>query len=179
MSKLIEEHKLIDADKPVCIVLNVDDDTLDNQNDLRALFPDYIPMPNNVRGQNEYRHVHQIVHLSALNSYTADIRWIEQVFGIGNSEQRIARARQETHQALMRTSLREPNNTHDVTLVIMDLDVKLWLHQWFAPHDRVEIIPIDTGDVLKRRGKPGRPRLANPKSGAERTRAWQQRKITN
>jgi hypothetical protein len=174
--KLIAERQLIDPGQPVCIVLNVDDDTPENQDKLRSAFPRYVPMPNNVRGQNEYRDHHQIAHLSALNSYTADINFIELVFDIGSPEQRIARTGLEVYQALMRTSLREPDGTHDVTLVVMDHDVALWLSQWFEPAEQVEIIAVDTGDELKRRGRPGRPRLANPKSGAERTREYRERK---
>lgn len=113
----------------------------------------------------------ELIYCAALNSYTPDIRYIQQVLGIDAPQQRIGRLGQEVYQTLMRLSLREPNATADVTVVVIDRDVAEWLLQWFEPQDQVEVSEIDASGVIHPRGKPGRPPIGHrAMSDAERKR---------
>ena len=155
----------------VCVVVNKDDTHDGDSSAVREVFPNRILMPHNSRGQNRFRYYHQLLYLASLNSYTADIKWIEAALGIDAREQRIARLGQEIYQTLMRLSLRDPSSRTDVTLVVVDRDVAEWLPQWFDPIDRVEVSEIDSSGVIRRKGKPGRPQIGDhPMSGAERQR---------
>jgi hypothetical protein len=62
---------------------------------------------------------------------------------------------------MMRLSLREPSSTHDVQVVVMDQYVAEWLVQWFEPRSQVEVIEIDSSEVIRRKGRTGRPRSAS------------------
>lgn len=167
---LIHDAKVIDLDKPVCVVTNVsdrNDPAVDGK--LRGLFPRMIWLPNDARGLNEYLHHHQLIHTAALNSYTADIRWLEEALGIDSLQQRIGRTGQAIYQSLMRLSLRQPDATDDVILVVMDRDVAEWLVQHFTPDTQVEVAEIDSSGVLYRRQKTGRKPIGDrAKTGAER-----------
>jgi hypothetical protein len=118
-------------------------------------------MPHNTRGQNRWRTHDQLIYCAALNSFTPDIRWLEQVFGIDTREQRIDRLGQEIYQTAMRLSLRDPTSQADVIVVVMDKDVAEWLPQWFEPEDHVEVFEIDSSGVIHPRGKPGRPTIGD------------------
>ena len=175
--RLIAETGVIDRDEPVCVVVNKDDSSAGGPAAVRDVFPNHILMPHNSRGQNRFRHYHQLLYLASLNSYTPDIQWIEAALGIDAREQRIARLGQEVYQTLMRLSLREPSSRADATLVVVDKDVAEWLPQWFEPVDQVEVIEIDSAGVIRRKGKPGRPTINDTgMSAAERQRRRRQRR---
>jgi len=160
---------IIHRDTMVCVCTNKDDASEDDPTVVREHFPNAIMMPHNSRGQNRFRGYHHLVHCAALNAYTADIRWLETVLGIDSKTQRIARTGQEVYQTLMRLSLRDPNETRDITLVVMDKDVAEWLVQWFEPSDQVDVTEIDSSGVVRPKGKPGRPTIGNrPMTAAER-----------
>jgi hypothetical protein len=128
------------------------------------------------RGQNRFRHHHQMIYTSALNSYTSDIRWLEQVLGIDAPTQRIARTGQEVYQTAMRLSLRDPTATADVRLVVMDRAVAEWLRQWFTPIEQVEVVELDASGVIKPKGKAGRPLIGDTAmTAAERQRRRRER----
>jgi hypothetical protein len=159
------------------VCTNKDDASEDDPRVVREHFPDSVVMPHNARGQNRFRHHHQLVHCAALNSYTPDIRWIETALGIDQREQRIGRTGQEVYQTMMRLSLREPRSTADVSVVVMDRDVAEWLPQWFEPTHQVEVIEIDASAVIRPKGKAGRPTLGDkPMTAAERQRRRRQRR---
>ncbi len=171
--ELIHRDNAIDPAKPVCIVLNKPDpNDPDPEAAAKAVFPNGVVLPHNTRGRNEFRVYDQLIYCAALNSHTADIRWLEEVLGIDARNQRIARLGQEVYQTLMRLSLREPGSTADIALVVMDKDVGEWLVQWFEPADQVEIFEIDSSGVIKPHGgKGGRPVIGErPMTAAERQR---------
>jgi hypothetical protein len=87
---------------------------------------------------------------------------------------RRARTGQEIYQTLMRLSLRELSSQNDVTIVVMDKDVAEWLPQWFEPRDQVEVIELDSYEVIRRkRSRTGRPPIgAKTMSNAERQRRF-------
>src|SRR5262249_29904235 len=147
---------------------NLDDASQADPHLVHQHFPGAKMMPHNTRGQNRFLHYHQLVHTAAFNSFTADIRWVQQVLGIDGPTQRIARTGQEIYQSLMRLSLRDPRSIHDVTLIVMDKDVALWLPQWFSPIEAVQVSEIDASGIIRPKGKPGRPRIERPLTDAER-----------
>jgi hypothetical protein len=78
---------------------------------------------------------------------------------------------------MMRLSLREPSSTHDVCVVVIDRDVAEWLVQWFEPRSQVEIVEIDSSNVIRRKGRTGRPPIGNTAmTNAERQRRWRLRR---
>jgi hypothetical protein len=176
--KLIIKAGVIARADAVCICTNKDDATEAAPAVVRDHFPNAVIMPHNSKGQNRFRHHSALIHTAALNAYTPDIRWLETVLGIDSHTQRIARTGQEVYQSLMRLSLRDPRSTADVTLVVMDQDVAVWLPQWFSPTDQVEVIEIDSSGVVKRKkSHTGRPALGEqPMTNAERQRRWRQRR---
>ena len=115
-----------------------------------------------------------MIHCAALNSCTPDIRFLETVLGIDSREQRIARTGYAVYQALMRLSLRDPTGKDDVTLVVMDQDVAEWLKQWFTPGEQVVVAKLNT-DVIRSKGKPGRPRKLDALTNAQRQQRWRER----
>jgi len=166
---LIKKAAVLDDRDTVCVITNKDDGSESDPRLVQAHFRHYEMMPHNSKGQNRFRHYHQLVHCAALNSYTPDIRWIETVLGIDGKTQRIARTGQEVYQSLMRLSIRDPRSQHDVTLVVMDKDVAEWLPQWFEPANQVEVTEIDSTGVMRRKGNPGRPSVGDrPMTAAER-----------
>ena len=174
--QLIKGSGVIKDDEPVCVVLNKDDGDELNDGVVKTVFPHGTIMPHNVRGQNRWRHHHQLIHCAALNYYTSDIRYLESVLGIDAHTQRIGRTGQEVYQSLMRLSLRDPTAKNDVTLVVMDRDVAEWLPQWFVPRDQVDVAGIDASAVIQRKLKPGRPAIGSrAMTAAERQRRKRRR----
>jgi hypothetical protein len=175
--QLIKDAGVLDPNAPVCVVTNKDDATEANPTVVTDVFPDAVVMPNNVRGQNRWRHYHQLIHCAALNSFTPDIKWLETALGIDARTQRIARTGQGIYQALMRLSLRDPTAKTDVTLVMMDRDVAEWLPQWFIPRDQVEVSGIDASEVIQRTLPTGRPAIGDrAMTDAERQRRSRQQR---
>jgi hypothetical protein len=169
--RLIDRANVIDPAQKVCVVVNKDDGSEQHPAVVTDIFANGIVMPHNSRGQNRFRGYNQLVYCASLNSYTSDIRWLEQVLGIDARHQRIARLGQEVYQSAMRLSLREPSATADVTLVVIDKDVAEWLVQWFEPQDQVEIAEIDASGVIRPHGRPGRRAIGDrPMTAAERQR---------
>ena len=168
--RLIKQSGIINEGETVCVCTNKDDASEDDPRVVLNNFRNAEIMPHNSRGQNRFRHYHQLIHTAALNSYTPDIRWMETVLGIDSKQQRIARAGQEIYQTLMRLSLRDPRQTHDITLVVMDKEIAEWLPQWFEPAEQVEVIEVDSSGVMRRKkSRTGRPALGErPMTAAER-----------
>ena len=168
--RLIKQSGIINEGETVCVCTNKDDASEDDPRVVLNNFRNAEIMPHNSRGQNRFRHYHQLIHTAALNSYTPDIRWMETVLGIDSTQQRIARAGQEIYQTLMRLSLRDPRQTHDIALVVMDKEIAEWLPQWFEPAEQVEVIEIDSSGVVRRKkSRTGRPALGErPMTAAER-----------
>jgi hypothetical protein len=174
---LIRRSGAIDASKPLCVVTNLDDASQADPRLVHRHWPGAEIMPHNSRGQNRFRGFHQLIHCAALNSFTSDIRWMEQVLGINSHTQRIARTGQAIYQSLMRLSLRDPRSSDDVSLICMDRDVAMWLPQWFTPVEQVEVTEIDASGVIRRKGKPGRPSIGDrPMTSAERKARYQLRR---
>jgi hypothetical protein len=171
---LIKESNILNPRQPVCVVVNKDDGSETNPGTVTAVFPKAVVMPNNVRGQNRWRHYHQLIHCAALNSYTSDIRWMESVLGIDSHYQRLGRTGHEVYQALMRLNLRDPNGKGDIILVVVDKDIAEWLPQWFSPSHQVSVEEIDSNGVIKKKkSQNGRPPIGEKRmTAAEQKRLW-------
>ena len=168
--ELIRNAKVL-RNQPICVVVNKDDGDEKNPGQVKEVFKNAVVMPNNVKGQNRWQDNHQLIHCSALNSYTSDIRWVENVLGVDGHHQRICRTGHEVYQALMRLSLRKPASTTDITLVVMDKEVAEWLPQWFSPSHQVTVEEIYSGNVIKKKSKRGpKPIGSKTMTSAERVR---------
>ena len=170
----VAKAAVINPSAPLCVVVNKDNGSEDNPEAVRKFFPSAQIMPHRVEGQNRFRHCDQLIHCAALNAYTPDIRFLEEVLGIDARDQRIARTGGAVYQSLMRLSLRDPSARRDATLVVMDRDVAEWLPQWFAPSAQVEVAGIDA-DIVARKGRPGRPKKPNALTNAQRQQRWRDR----
>lgn len=127
-------------------------------------------LPNTPHGLNSYQGTHNVVVLSALNPPPAHFHFLAS-HGISGDEVRTGHYRTAVYQAVMRCSIRNPDDAHPKHLVVMDRDTAEWLAHLF-PGSRVEVLP-GMGAVL-RKGKAGRPR--RHASSAERTRAYRENK---
>ena len=157
---LIRQSGVIAADAEVCVVLNKEDGGPEDPMKVIGVFPKAIVMPHSTRGQNRFRVYHKLMYLAALNPNTFDIHWLESVLGVNADQQRIARTGLEVYQTAMRTSLRDPDSTADVDVIVMDKAVAEWLVQWFEPAEQVSVYEIDsTGVIQRKKGIGGRPRL--------------------
>jgi len=173
--ELIKEKDVIDLESTVCVNVNKDDGSPESPSLVRDVFPKAEVMDFDTRGRNDYSDNHQLIHGAALNSYTPDIRYIETALEIGSYEQRIARLGLQVYQTILRLSLRKEGATSDITVVVMDKDVAEWLKQHFDPISNVEVIEINSANVIKTR-KNGRPRVGDkPMTNAERKRRWREK----
>lgn len=164
--ELIQKSGVIDRDEEVCVVANRDD-----KDNILYSFPKAVILPGNSRGLSEYRKYNKMIHCAALNPYTSDIKWMEEVLDVDADFLRRARTGQEIYQAMMRLSIREEKAKDDIHIVVMDKDIAEWLVQWFEPDHQVDVIQIDSTGVIKRKNKPGRPRIGKqPMTSTERSR---------
>ena len=106
-----------------------------------------------------------MVVLSALNPPPVHFHFMEGL-GISGDEVRTAHYRTAVYQAVMRISIRNPQDTTHKGVVVMDRDTAEWLADLF-PGASVE--PLDGMGVLPRKGKAGRPR--KHKSDADKVKA--------
>jgi hypothetical protein len=114
-----------------------------------------IRLPNSPHGLNEFQHVHNVVVLSALNPSPSHFAFLESR-GVDGEAVRTAGYRQAVYQAVMRSSLRDPNDRTTKTVVVMDRDTAEWLALKFRGSTIAVLGGTPLGPVRKR---PGRPRI--------------------
>lgn len=129
-------------------------------------------LPNTPHGLNQYQHFHNIVVLSALNPPPQHFRFLAE-FGIDGDEVRTAHYRTAVYQAVMRSSIRNPQDMTAKQVVVMDRDTAEWLADLFPG---ATIAPLPGLDVVPRKGKAGRKRKHS--SGSERTKSCRAEKHT-
>lgn len=122
-------------------------------------------LPNSPHGLNQYQGFHNVVVISALNPPPQHFGFLRE-FGIDSDEVRTAHYRTAVYQAVMRSSIRNPQDMTAKQVVVMDRDTAEWLADLFPG---ATIAPLPGLDVVPRKGKAGRPR--KHKSGSERTQA--------
>ena len=123
-------------------------------------------LPNTPHGLNSYQGYHNVVVLSALNPPPAHFHFME-ARGISGEELRTGCYRTAVYQAVMRCSIRNPEDATPKRVVVMDRDTAVWLAGLF-PCAAIE--PLPGMGVLPRKGKAGRPR--QHADDAAKTRAY-------
>ncbi len=122
-------------------------------------FSDGIRIPNMPHGLNKFRHINDIVFLSALNNTPQHFTYLEKIHFIAPEHLRQARYFQYAYQAIMRTSLREPTSTEKVRIIVPDMELGNWLAEMF-PGSKLHSLPVPesckavVGDSRKARGRP-------------------------
>ncbi|MDX3806345.1 DEAD/DEAH box helicase family protein [Bosea thiooxidans] len=122
-------------------------------------------LPNTPHGLNGYQGFHNIVVLSALNPPPQHFHFLRE-FGIDGDEVRTAHYRTAVYQAVMRSSIRNPQDQTQKRVVVMDRDTAEWLADLFPG---ATVAPLPGLDVVPRKGKAGRKRKHS--SGSERTKS--------
>ena len=174
--KLIQSAGVLDEDAVVCIVTNKDDASEDDPRLVLERFRRPMMMPHNSRGQNRFTDYHQLIHCAVLNSYTPDVTWMEAGLGIDSTQQRLARTGQEL-PVLDAAVAAQPAGARGRGAGGDASRHRGVASQWFTPAEQVEVTEIDSSGVVRRKGKPGRPRAgALPMSPAERKRLERQRR---
>lgn len=127
-------------------------------------------LPNTPHGLNTYQGFHNVVVVSALNPPPQHFHFMEG-YSIDGDEVRTAHYRTAVYQAVMRCSIRNPQDMTAKRVVVMDRDTAEWLADLF-PGATVEALP--GMGVVPRKGKAGRRR--KHESDAEKTSVYRKNK---
>lgn len=84
-------------------------------------------IPNIVHGRNDWCGVNAIIFLSALNFRSSHYSWLEKKFCIRPYWSKVATAFEILYQSIMRTSLRNPDSTEPVTVIVPDRETAMYL----------------------------------------------------
>jgi hypothetical protein len=131
-------------------------------------------LPNTPHGLNHFSQINNIVFLSSLNPPPDHFRFLE-TQGLNGGEVKRAIYLAALYQSVMRTSIRDPNNKEQKTIIVPDKAAALYLERVF-PGSRIEkletTIPDDVG-LLKKVGRPRRYQNPNDRKVAYRQRLKQ------
>lgn len=111
-------------------------------------------LPNSPHGLNQFQHVHNVAVLSALNPPPAHFAFLA-ALGLVSAEVRRACHWQAVYQAVMRISMRNPDDTTVKTVIVMDRATADWLAAMFPG---CTVLPLAGLDAMPAKGKAGRPR---------------------
>ena len=111
-------------------------------------------LPNKPHGLNVFVDYDDIVFLSSLNPTTDHFRFLKSQ-GIGGDEVRGFTYLSAAYQAIMRTSIRDPESRTPKRILVPDLPLAEYLHE-ILPGSKLE--KLDIGLVEQVPKKPGRPR---------------------
>ena len=106
------------GDEPFCWMGNTD------LSDSFFAQPGAARLPNTPHGLNSFQSYHNVVVLSALNPPPAHFGFMEG-YGINGEEMRTAHYRTAVYQAVMRCSIRNPDDATPKRVVVMDRDTAL------------------------------------------------------
>jgi hypothetical protein len=169
--EVIAKSGFLDRNQTTGIVINNDDREDPTGLVAEAInnwFPRHEMLPHNVRGSNEWTHLRQLIHVSALNPDTVDILWIERALGIDSTTQRLARLAQEVYQTAMRLNIRLANGEGDIKLVVSEKLIADWLVPLFTPRSQVTVVALDPEKRLHQSKANGRPRTYEGQTKKER-----------
>jgi len=132
-------------------------------------------LPNKPHGLNSFAEFDDIVFLSSLNPPTDHFRFL--LFrGIDGGEVRAFTYFAEAYQAIMRTSIRNPDNQLPKRILVPDRGLAEYLHDIFLG-SRIQKLDIGlVGDVAKNRGRP-RKHHSNLERVAQQRQQARERKI--
>jgi hypothetical protein len=115
-------------------------------------FTESIRLSNSPHGLNQYQDIHNVVFLSALNPRTPHFKFMKYC-GINGDDLRDALVHQSTYQAVMRSSLRNPDSTEPKTVYVSDKQTAEWLAISF-PGCAIGQIANPAETPKKRNGRP-------------------------
>ncbi len=128
-------------------------------------------LPNLPHGRNDFSKFNNIVFLSSLNPSSDHFRFLKSQ-GVSGEEVRRALYLAALYQSVMRTSIRDPDNTEPKKIVVPDYTAALYLQGLF-PGSRIEKVETTiVDDGLPK--KAGRPRWYQ--SGKDRVSAFRRRR---
>lgn len=111
-------------------------------------------LPNSPHGLNGFQAFHAIVVLAALNPAPAHFTFLASQ-GIEDEEVRTALYRSAVYQAVMRSSLRNPDDVNAKQVIVMDRETAEWLAALFPG---ANVAPLGGVPMEIMRDKSGRPR---------------------
>lgn len=111
-------------------------------------------LPNTPHGLNSYQGYHNVAVLSALNPPPAHFHFMTGQ-GVSGEELRTGGYRTAVYQAVMRCSIRNPDDATPKKVVVMDRDTAEWLADLFPG---AAVLPLPGLGALPSKGKAGRPR---------------------
>ena len=112
-------------------------------------------LPNSPHGLNEFQVFHTTVVLSALNPRSCQFAFLEEQ-GIDGTAVRTNHYWSAVYQAVMRSSIRNPNCREPKRIIVMDSDTAHWLAKKFPG---AKVSPLGDTALATRKGKPGRQRI--------------------
>lgn len=130
--------------------------------------PHATQLPNSPHGRNDFQQFHHVVVLSALNPPPTHFAFMD-TLGVSGDALKTAHYRSAVYQAVMRTSIRNPNDPTPKTIIVMDRPTAHWLADCF-PGARVEQLNINATLPYRPRGRPRVGEVAL--SPAERVRRY-------
>ena len=151
MDVAVEKALAAVGDQPYLYVINSDAEGRNAE-----CFRRGIKVSSVCHGLNRYDHIDQIIYLSALNPPPAYFSCVD-TLGFNSDELRRSLYLQSLYQAVMRSSLRNPNSTTAKRVIVMDRDAAEYLAQWFPGCTVKQIAGLPSlGE--KRNGRPKRYR---------------------
>ena len=135
-----------------------------------ALFNEGNRLPNNPLGLNLYFDVHNIVFLSSLNPYPQHCTFLQQQLGLNRDVISRMNYCSTVYQAVMRTSLRKPEDANPKTIIVPDRRAANYLAK-MLPGAKLQ--KLDAG-IIEPTGKAGRKRVHS--SNAEKSRKQREAK---
>jgi len=100
---------------------------------------------NVCHGINQHDDIHKVMVLSALNLKNDHYKILERKFLIDPIEVKRASSHETIYQAVMRCSLRDPNATAPVTVIVPDRSLGEWLVSQFKDNGNIRLRRVPTG----------------------------------
>lgn len=122
-------------------------------------------LSNAPHGMNNNQDVHNIAFLSALNNSPAHCKFLESL-GFSSDALKRAIALQTTYQAMMRSSIRNPDDTDPKTVYVFDKEVADW-SQVIFPGSSVEQMPGQQQLPKTKIGAPKKPEKTKEEKEAD------------
>ena len=133
---------------------------------LRSKFGDNQNISSVSHGMNNHVNTHNVAFMAALNPSPAHQRFLQSI-GMTDEKIKNAKVHQNIYQAVMRTSIRNPDSTSDKTIIVPDLGSALYM-QMKIPG--AEIQQLDGGIEESNLVRGSKPLGDKPMTAAERQR---------
>jgi hypothetical protein len=150
---------LIPQDQPFIYLANTDVENLERG----------IRLDHNCHGLNTFQDVSNCLFLSAQNLNPSYQGWLNRK-GINKDRVRTAINAECAYQFVLRSALRDPDNTKPVCIIVPDRTTAYFLYEMLPGSDVIEhdVFPAES----KSKPNAGRPMVENPRPDAVRKRAY-------